>query len=74
MNHDRRVNPGHVFVNPGKDILVLSQECRECLTDWWAVKGVDLGHSLRFGVIEEYLFQPFNDLCNRSLFFYAHGL
>ena len=56
MNHDRRVNPGHVFMALSKDILVLSQECHECLTDWGAGKGADPGRLFRFGVIEEYLF------------------
>ena len=74
MNHDQKVNLGHVFVALGKYILVLSQEFRECSTDWGAGKGADPGRSLRFLVIEEYLFQPFNRLCNHLLFFYAHDL
>ena len=56
MNHDLRVNPRHAFVAPGKDILVLPQECRECLTDWWASEGANPGRLLKSEVIEEYLF------------------
>ena len=74
MNHDWRVDLEHVFVAPGKDILVLSQEYRERLKNWWAGKGADPTRLLKSGVIEEYLFQPFNRLCNRPLFLYAHGL
>ena len=74
VNNDWRVNPGHVFVALGKDILVLSLECREFLMDRWASEGVDFGCLLRFGVFVEYLFQPFNGLCNCLLFLYAYGL
>ena len=59
---------------PGKDILVLSQECCECLTDWRTGKGADPGHLLRSCVIEKYLLQPLNGLYNRPLLFYAHSL
>jgi len=39
----------------GKDILVLSQECCECLMDWRIGEGADPGCLLRYEVIEKYL-------------------
>ena len=61
-------------MTPSKDILVLSQECCECLIDWGIGKGANPSHSLRSGVIEEYHLQPLNELCNCPLLFYAYSL
>ena len=42
--------------------------------DHRAGEGTNPGHLIRLGVVEKYLFKPFNGLCHCLVFFYVHGL
>ena len=59
---------------PGKDILVLFKEGREHLMNGWTGEGGNPSCLLKSKVIEKYVFQLLNKLCNRPLLFYAQSL
>ena len=59
---------------PGKDVLVLFEKSHECSVDQRTGDGVDPSYLIWSGVIEKYLFKPFNELCHHSSLFYVHGL
>ena len=70
MHHDRKVYSWHVFVAPSEYIPIFCEKSCKCL----AGEGTNPGHSIKVGVIEKYLFKPFNGLYHYPMFFYVHGL
>ena len=57
-----------------KYFLVIFKESYKCLVDRRVGEGTNPGHSIRLGVVEKYLFKPFNELYHYSVFFYIHDL
>ena len=58
----------------GKHVLILLEECHECLANCWFGKSANPRGSIYFGAIEGYLLEPLYGFCPCLLFLYAHGL
>ena len=58
----------------GKYIPIIFEKSCKCLVDCRASEGTNPSHSIRLGVIERYLFKPFNGLYHCPVFFYVHSL
>ena len=57
-----------------KHIPIIFEISYERLADHRAGEGTNPSCSIKVGVVEMYLFKPFNGLHHRSVLFYVHGL